>query len=106
MAHSRTTLTIAAASALNGQPLNGSPLNPGFVNFNDFTVSARIPGNTETFDQLQPKVSLTWDINDDSTIYGSWGVGFKAGGFNNSGANQIVDYYLVQNGGALVAPRT
>ena len=89
---------------LNGQPLNGSPLNPGFVNFNDFTVSSRIPGNTKTFDQAQPKISLTWDMSDDTTIYGSWGVGFKAGGFNNLGANSIVDYYLVQNGGALTAP--
>lgn len=89
---------------LNGQPLPGSPLNPGFVNFDDFTVSARMPGNSKTFDQLQPKVSLTWDLTDDTTVYGSWGVGFKAGGFNNSGANSIVDFYLVQNGGALIAP--
>ena len=89
---------------LNGQPLNGSPLNPGFVNFNDFTVSSSIPGNSETFDQLQPKVSLTWDATDATTLYTSWGVGFKAGGFNNSGASQIVNFYLVENGGALVAP--
>jgi iron complex outermembrane recepter protein len=89
---------------LNGQPLNGSPLNPGFVNFSDFTVSERIPGNTKTFDQLQPKVSLTWDATDNTTVYGSWGVGFKAGGFNNLGANDIVNFFLVQNGGALVAP--
>ena len=79
---------------LNGQPLNGSPLNPGFVNFDDFTVSSSIPGNSETFDQLQPKVSLTWDATDATTLYTSWGVGFKAGGFNNSGASQIVNFYL------------
>ena len=89
---------------LNGQPLNGSPLNPGFVNFTDFTVNTRIPGNTKTFDQLQPKISLTWDATESTTVYGSWGVGFKAGGFNNLGANEIVNFFLVQNGGALVAP--
>ncbi len=89
---------------LNGQPLNGSPLNPGFVNFDDFTVNARIPGNTKTFDQLQPKISLTWDVTDNTTAYGSWGVGFKAGGFNNLGANEIVNFFLVQNGAALTAP--
>lgn len=94
----------AGQCTLNGQPLNGSPLNPGFVNFSDFTVSERIPGNTKTFDQLQPKVSLTWDATNNTTVYGSWGVGFKAGGFNNLGANEIVDFFLVQNGGALVAP--
>jgi iron complex outermembrane recepter protein len=89
---------------LNGEPLNGSPLNPGFVNFDDFTVSSSIPNNSETFDQIQPKISLTYDATDNTTLYGSWGIGFKAGGFNNSGANQIVDFYLVQNGAALVAP--
>jgi len=89
---------------LNGQTLTGSPLNPGFVNFDDFTVSSRIAGNSKTFDQVQPKVSLTWDVNDDTTLYGSWGVGFKAGGFNNSGASSIVNFYLVENGGALIAP--
>ena len=89
---------------LNGQPLSGSPLNPGFVNFDDFTVSSSIPGNSETFDEFQPKISLTWDATDSTTLYGSWGVGFKAGGFNNSGANQIVNFYLVNNGANLIAP--
>ncbi len=89
---------------INGQPLvGGSPLNPGFVNFNDFTVRSSIPGSSETFDEFQPKVSLTWDATDNTTLYGSWGVGFKAGGFNNSGANQIVDFFLVQNGANLTA---
>jgi iron complex outermembrane receptor protein len=89
---------------LNGQTLNGSPLNPGFVDFSDFTVSETIPGNSETFDQLQPKVSLTWDATDSTTIYGSWGVGFKAGGFNSLGATEIIQFYLVDQGGQLVAP--
>ena len=89
---------------LNGVPLNGSPLNPGFVNFDDFTVKSAIGGNKETFNQLQPKISLTWDATDDTTIYGSWGVGFKAGGFNNLGANEIIQFYLVDNGASLVAP--
>lgn len=89
---------------LNGQTLNGSPLNPGFVDFSDFTVSETIPGNSETFDQVQPKVSLTWDATDSTTIYGSWGVGFKAGGFNSLGATEIIQFYLVDQGGQLVAP--
>ncbi len=89
---------------LNGEPLDGSPLNPGFVNFDDFTVSSRLPSRSETFDQVQPKVSLTWDVTDDTTLYGSWGVGFKAGGFLNQGSTETIDFYLVDNGAALVAP--
>ncbi|EED35652.1 TonB-dependent receptor [Luminiphilus syltensis NOR5-1B] len=89
---------------LDGETLPASPLNPGFVNFDDFTVASEIGKRSETFDQIQPKVSLTWDVTDDTTVYTSWGVGFKAGGFNNAGSTEIVDFYLVQNGGALVAP--
>ena len=58
---------------------------------------------SEEFDAIQPKVSLTYDVSDNTTVFGSWGVGFKAGGFNNSGANQIVDFFLVQNGANLTA---
>ena len=89
---------------LNGETLPGSPLNPGFVNFDDFTVSSQIGDRSETFDQVQPKISLTWDATDATTIYGSWGVGFKAGGFLNQGSTETVQFYLVDNGGALSAP--
>lgn len=89
---------------IDGQPLGGSPLNPGFVNFDDFTVLSAIPSDSETFDQWQPKISLTWDATDATTVYGSWGVGFKAGGFNNSGATETIQFYLVDNGANVVAP--
>lgn len=89
---------------LNGEPLPGSPLNPGFVNFDDFTVSSTLPDRSETFDQIQPKISLRWDATDTTTVYGSWGVGFKAGGFLNQGSTETIQFYLVDNGGAVQAP--
>lgn len=89
---------------LNGEPLDGSPLNPGFVNFDDFTVSSTLPNRSETFDQIQPKISMRWDATDATTIYGSWGVGFKAGGFLNQGSTETIQFFLVDNGGAVNAP--
>lgn len=53
-----------------------SPLNTGGV-----------PGalNKATFDLFQPKVTLRYSINDESSVYASWGKGFRSGQFNQNG---------------------
>jgi len=76
---------------LDFNPMTADPLNAGLsplVNPNGV-----IPDQEETFKQLQPKLSLTWDAADNTTVYGSWGVGFKAGGFNNSGSAATVNIF-------------
>jgi iron complex outermembrane receptor protein len=79
---------------LDGVFSGGAPLNPGL----DPTInpSGVIADNSATFDEFQPKVSLTWDLNDQWTAFGSWGVGFKAGGFNNQGSSATVDLFFNQ----------
>jgi len=67
---------------------SGGPLNTGLC----FTDS--IPDQSRSFSQFQPKVSLTWDLNEDVTLFTSWGEGFKSGGFNNSGARETVDLFI------------
>jgi iron complex outermembrane receptor protein len=49
-------------------------------------------------------VSLTWDISDDTTLFTSWGVGFKTGGFNNLGGTETIQLFLVNEGANLIAP--
>ncbi len=39
----------------------------------------------ETWDATQPKITLRWQPNDDSTVYGDLSRGFRSGGFNQSG---------------------
>ena len=39
----------------------------------------------ETWDAMQPKATLRWRPNDNSTIYGDLSRGFRSGGFNQSG---------------------
>ena len=39
----------------------------------------------DTWDELQPRVSLRFEPSDDLTLYGSWGRGFRSGGFNQTG---------------------
>ncbi len=86
-------------------PLAGTPLNPAFIT--DFTtgiVTDTIADRSEEFTQLQPKVSLTWDATDNLTLFGSWGIGFKSGGFNNLGSTETIQLFFVDAGASLVAP--
>ena len=81
-----------------GVNLGGSPLNPGLdpniVGAGNLNPDGSIPSQSATFDELQPKVSLTWDFTDNTTAYTSWGVGFKSGGFNNSGSEATIDTFF------------
>jgi iron complex outermembrane recepter protein len=63
----------------------GDPINPGLCD------GGTLAPRSETFDQLQPKLSVTWDINQDITGFLSAGVGFKSGGFNNGGSQATID---------------
>jgi iron complex outermembrane recepter protein len=65
-------------------PFTGGPINPG-------QAFGPIPDQSQTFKQLQPKISLRYAITDDINFYANWGIGFKSGGFNNQGSAAIVD---------------
>ena len=89
---------------LNGVVLNGTPLNPAFINLATGVVSATVDSRSETFDAIQPKISLTYDTSDTTTLFTSWGVGFKTGGFNNLGATETIELFFVNLDGLPVAP--
>ncbi|MEI6418056.1 MAG: TonB-dependent receptor [Sphingomonadales bacterium] len=65
-------------------PFTGGPINPG-------QVGGAIQPKSAVFRQLQPKVTLSFRPTDDVTLFANWGVGFKAGGFNNQGSAAIVN---------------
>ncbi len=44
----------------------------------------------ETWDELQPKLTLRYRPSDDVTIYGGYSRGFRSGGFNQSGVGAAV----------------
>ncbi len=75
----------------------GSPLNPAFLSIdanNNCTIRQSIPDRQQTFKELQPKISLRWNANENWTFFGSWGVGFKSGGFNNQGSQATVNLFF------------
>jgi iron complex outermembrane receptor protein len=77
---------------LNFNGLPDDPLNPGLSDL--INPSGVIPDKSASFSKVQPKLSLRWDATDNFTLFGSYGVGFKAGGFNNSGSAATVDTYI------------
>jgi iron complex outermembrane receptor protein len=96
---------ITGGCTLNDTALVGTPLNPAyFSDIENGMVVDSIAPRSATFSEVQPKVSITWDATDYTTVFGSWGVGFKTGGFNNLGMTELVDLFLVDQGANLVAP--
>lgn len=65
-------------------PITGGPLNPG-------QAFGPIAPQSKTFKQLQPKISLRYEIAPRTNLFANWGVGFKSGGFNNQGSAAIVN---------------
>ncbi len=76
--------------SLDGQFTGNAPLNPGL---DPILNPGGILPQSETFDEIQPKASISWRANDAVTFFGSWGVGFKSGGFNNQGSNATVELF-------------
>ena len=56
--------------------------------------------DSETFEQFQPKVTLSYSLPDElGTLYGSYGKGFKSGGFNLIGSRDILITAAIGAGG-------
>lgn len=71
-----------------GVPTPGvTPINPGLCN-------GPIAPQSKDFTQFQPKLSVNWDVAENWTLYGSWGIGFRSGGFNNQGSQATVDTFI------------
>jgi iron complex outermembrane receptor protein len=85
---------------LVADPITGAALNPGQDVDGDGVLTA-IPSDSESYDELQPKISMNYAVNDETNIFANAGIGFKSGGFNNSGAAQIISNNLV-NGPTLL----
>lgn len=67
---------------------DADPINAGLC------ATGSIADQDETFDEWEPKLGLTWDATDALTAFASIGVGFKSGGFNNSGSQATIDGFI------------
>lgn len=69
--------------------VGGSPINPGLCQ-----NPGGIPPQSKTFNQVEPKASVRWDVTDNFTAFTSVGVGFKSGGFNSQGSKATIDTFI------------
>ncbi len=77
----RTTSTRVPVAT---DPITGAPINPG-------QAGGPIRDKSASFNLLEPKISLSWKPSATTNIYADWGVGFKAGGFNNTGSQATIN---------------
>lgn len=67
-------------------------LNPGLDPA--YNPSGILADQSKTFRQLQPKLSFSYRVNDQLNLFGNWGIGFKSGGFNNGGTEEVIDGFF------------
>lgn len=77
--------------------VNASGLNinlPGKINPALDGSAEGIPNRTSSFSQWQPKVTWSWRPMDDMTVYASYGIGFRSGGFNSVGTDDLLSFWF------------
>lgn len=75
------------------------PQTPGFLGSGDFinptydadpTLDA-IPDRDLDFEEWQPKLSVNWHASDAISLFASYGIGFRSGGFNSQGSAATIE---------------
>lgn len=106
----RRNLIGGASPELGGTPINGifSATNPTGRQVGALTSDF---DGRKTFKEFTPRASVSWQPNDDNTVYASYSKGFKGGGFDPRGlstaapdvdgdgvreAGEIFDYFLFE----------
>ena len=65
------------------------PINPALQ-----TNPDGIPKRDDTYSETQPKLTLNWAATDDMNVYASYGVGFRSGGFNSVGTEDLLNFWF------------
>ena len=86
----RSTLEATPFTPVDSDASNNRWINPAF----EFNNAQLIPDRSRSFSQLQPKVSLTWQSSELLTLYGSYGIGFRSGGFNSQGTLATIQSFF------------
>ena len=76
--------------------LNVNLLAPDFspLPINPALQGGDIPNRSADFNQLQPKVTLSWAASDQVNWYASYGMGFRSGGFNSVGTSDTLNFWF------------
>jgi len=80
----------------SGQNVNllDATFQPVPINAAYNTFPNGIPNRSESFSQLQPKITWSWAASDQVNVYASYGVGFRSGGFNSVGTEDLLNFWF------------
>jgi len=67
-------------------------INPAYT-VNSAYATSGIPNRSKTYEQLQPKLTANWKLNEDFAVFASYGYGFRSGGFNSTGSAATAQTY-------------
>ena len=65
------------------------PINPALESNPD-----GVPDRDDSFSQFQPKITLNWATTDNINLYASYGIGFRSGGFNSVGTEDLLNFWF------------
>ena len=82
------------ASGLNINTLDPNTFQPGPINPAYDANFTPIPDRSRRFEQFQPKVSWRWSATDAANVYATWGIGFRSGGFNSVGSEDLIELWF------------
>jgi len=68
--------------------LAGQPINPAYNQF-----PGGVPDRSADFSEWQPKLTWRWAATDNMNVYASWGRGFRSGGFNSIGSEDLLNFW-------------
>ena len=81
-----------AAAGCSGMETDIPNANCGaYATFNELLAHTRPSSDTneKMFSKFQPKITLGYAMTDQINVYGSWGVGYRAGQYNYPGISEI-----------------
>ena len=87
-----------AASGLNINTLDPVTFQPGPINPGFLSNPTGIPDRSRKFDQLQPKLTWRYSPDENISLYASWGIGFRSGGFNSLGSSDLLAFWFNDQG--------
>tara|TARA_R110000772_G_scaffold141114_8_gene250610 strand:- start:40186 stop:42693 length:2508 start_codon:yes stop_codon:yes gene_type:complete len=77
--------------------VNASGLNinlPGKINPALDSNPDGIADRSRSFSQWQPKLTWSWRPLDEMTVFASYGIGFRSGGFNSVGTDDLLSFWF------------
>ena len=90
----KNKVPAVSASGLNINTLDPNTFEPGPINPAYDANFTPIPDRSRTFEQFQPRVSWRWSATDGVNVYASWGIGFRSGGFNSVGSEDLINFWF------------